>query len=94
MKEQLSCSSEYFSTKFLRIQYSKVCGRVIGYQNGSADTFALRESPSGIDDGYVDGISVTHGMPLQSHLDICNWCIRSNCCQLHALPTVHVLIQL
>ena len=56
-----SCFSEYFSTRSL--QYSKVCGRVIGYQDGSADTFALRELPHGIYDPYVDGVSVTRGMP-------------------------------
>ena len=44
-------------------KYSKVCGRAVGYQDGSADTFALRQSPHGIDDPYVDGVSMTHGMP-------------------------------
>ena len=56
-----SCPGEYFSTG--SHQYSRVCGRVIGYQNGSADTFALRKSPHTINDPYVDGVSVTHGMP-------------------------------
>ena len=33
----VKCTSEYFSTRSL--QYNKVCGRVIGYQEGSTDTF-------------------------------------------------------
>ena len=56
-----SCSSAYFSSR--AIQYSKVCGRVTGYQNGSTDSFALRQLPQTIDDPYVDGVSLTHGMP-------------------------------
>ena len=44
-----------------------MCGRAIGYQNGSTDSFA-RNSPAGtIDDPYVDGVSVTHGIP-RSHI--------------------------
>jgi hypothetical protein len=31
------CLGEYFSTR--GVQYGKVCGRIIGYQEGSADTF-------------------------------------------------------
>ena len=55
-----SCSSEYFPTRDL--QYNKVCGRAIGYQDGSTDGFA-RNSPHTIDDPYADGVCVTHGMP-------------------------------
>ena len=54
-----SCPGEYFSTRSLL--YSKVCGRAVGYQNGSADAFAT--SIENICDPYVDGISVTHGKP-------------------------------
>ena len=36
--------------------YSKVCGQVIGYQIGHPDGFHSK----GIDDAYVDGISITH----------------------------------
>ena len=41
-------------------QYSKVCGRVIGYQYGSPDGFFPSET---IDQPYADGISVTYGTP-------------------------------
>ena len=57
-----SCSGEHFSTGSL--QYSKVCGRAIGYQDGSTDTFvAIGAQRNTIDDPYVDGVSVTYGMP-------------------------------
>ena len=38
-------------------QYSKVCGRIIGYQYGSPDGFNGRTS----DQPYVDGVSITYG---------------------------------
>ena len=57
-----NCSGEYFSTRDL--QYSKVCGRSIGYQNGSTDGFERHHRRADtIDAPYVDGVSVTHGMP-------------------------------
>ena len=43
-----------------------MCGRVIGYQEGSADTFVrfgIQNQQPTIDEPYVDGVSVTHGMP-------------------------------
>ena len=52
------------------IPYDHVCGRIIGYQFVTPDTFApfagdgIRNSSS-IDDNYVDGISLTHGRPQQ-----------------------------
>ena len=61
--EGASCSGEYFSTRSL--QYSKVCGRAIGYQYGDPGAFSifLREPANSPDDNYVDGVSITHGMP-------------------------------
>ena len=56
-----SCPGVQYSAKSL--QYSKVCGRVIGYQDGSADAFYPGRSSSSPDDIYVDGVSLTHGMP-------------------------------
>ena len=59
---EASCPGKYFSTRAL--EYSKVCGRTIGYQKGTTDSFggSTRTSNS-IDDPYADGMSVTHGMP-------------------------------
>ena len=39
------------------VEYSNVCGRVIGYQYGTTDAFS--------DPRYVDGVSLTHGNPRQ-----------------------------
>ena len=43
-------------------QYSRVCGRAIGYQFESTDAFAHQTIPV-IDYHYVYGISITHGTP-------------------------------
>ena len=44
-------------------QYSKVCGRAIGYKIGSPDQFRSRGNITSADQNYVDGVSVTHGNP-------------------------------
>ena len=41
-------------------QYSKVCGKVIGIQVASPDAFLRNQ---GINDGYIDGVSITYGSP-------------------------------
>ena len=43
-------------------QYSKVCGRVIGIQVASPDAF-YHGRGSDINEGYMDGVSITHGSP-------------------------------
>ena len=49
------------------IQYSQVCGRIIGYQKGEPQTFVYedRNLPQTIDGPYVDGVSLTYGNPRQ-----------------------------
>ena len=44
--------------------YTKVCGRVIGYQVGHTDAF---HSSNSINESYVEGVSITHGSP-RSHI--------------------------
>ena len=44
-------------------QYDQVCGRIIGYQLSTPDSF--RDSSRSIDSNYLDGVSVTHGSPRQ-----------------------------
>ena len=44
-------------------QYSRVCGRVIGYQFKTPDAFYRHCSGRMIDEPYVDGVSVTYGTP-------------------------------
>ena len=49
------------------IQYSQVCGKIIGYQVGQPQAFILENSnlPQTIDERYVDGVSLTYGSPRQ-----------------------------
>ena len=46
--------------------YTKVRGRVIGYQYGSTDAF--NSGSTNIDGTYVDGISITHGKSPRKHV--------------------------
>ena len=52
------------------IKYSQVCGRVIGYQDGSPDAFDpyYINRAATIDDYYIDGISLTHGQSPRHHI--------------------------
>ena len=52
-----TCTSTTFSTGSL--SYSRVCGRIRGYQYGSNSAFGY--SSQDIDSYYVDGVSLTHG---------------------------------
>ncbi len=54
------CDSAVFDVHGL--QYSQVCGRVIGYQVGNPDAFGSGTTSS-IDSYYVEGVSITHGRP-------------------------------
>ena len=60
-----SCYSAMIPTQ--SIQYSQVCGRIIGYQVGQPQAFVLenRNQPQPIDGPYVDGVSLTYGSPRQ-----------------------------
>ena len=44
-------------------QYSRVCGRVIGYQLGSTEAFYVSSNDMRINKTYFHGISITRGMP-------------------------------
>ncbi len=51
------------------VEYSRVCGRVIGYQYKSTDAFELYLiRAASIDDNYVDGVSLTHGKLPRQHI--------------------------
>ena len=56
------CSSVLFNTH--GVPYTEVCGQAIGYQFYTTDAFAYRSNPS-INSAYLDGISITYGMPRQ-----------------------------
>ena len=63
------CSATIFSPPRHRqmLQYQNVCGRVIGYEYGSADAFLNRWNNQTLDSPYVYGVSITHGTP-HSHI--------------------------
>ena len=60
-------SGGFASTIFetYNVTYTKVCGRVSGYQFGSTDGFNNyhKVGQTSIEDYYVDGVSLTHGQP-------------------------------
>ena len=51
------------------VQYSRVCGKIIGYQQKSPDAFhRFISGQTTIDSNYVDGISLTHGSSPREHI--------------------------
>ena len=62
------CSSTSFSVQ--DVQYTRVCGKIIGYQQKSPDAFGYYNLNRAltIDDNYVDGISLTHGRNPRKHI--------------------------
>ena len=54
-----SCDSAIFPSNGIR--YSHICGRVIGYEFGTPD--ALENFPPTLESYYLDGVSITHGLP-------------------------------
>ena len=56
-----SCPGVHYPVSY---QYSKVCGRVIGYQFGSPSAFEQGfVNGLTINEAYVKGVSITHGNP-------------------------------
>ena len=43
-------------------EYSKVCGKIRGFQTGTPDSFTNSVN-AGLESNYVDGVSLTHGHP-------------------------------
>ena len=59
------CASTFFSTYGLN--YTKVCGKVRGYQFGD-DTASFSHGSNNIDLRYVDGISIMYGSNPRKHI--------------------------
>ena len=56
------CSSVSYSMRHSQPSYSRVCGRIIGYQNyNTFGLFNLIQNHQSIDQVYLDGVSLTHG---------------------------------
>ena len=62
------CSSVVFPVQ--GVQYSRVCGKINGYQMKSTDAFYPYDhrGQTTIDSHYVDGISLTHGTSPHKHI--------------------------
>ena len=52
------------------VEYSRVCGKIIGYQDSSTDAFEsyFIHRQTRIDGQYVDGVSLTHGSSPRKHI--------------------------
>ena len=51
------------------VEYSRVCGRIVAYQEGPPAAFhAYNHDDQDIDGFYIDGISVTHGQSPRQHI--------------------------
>ena len=59
------CSSIFLPTR--NVNYSRVCGRITGYQVGTTDDFLLQSSID-INSIYVDDVSLTHGLSPRQHV--------------------------
>ena len=64
------------------VQYSQVCGKIIGYQYQSTDAFGpyYHDRTLTVDGRYVDGISLTHGSNPRKHI----WTFAA---ALHEIPS-------
>ena len=61
--EAAGCHSAIFTT--YNVTFNKICGQVKGYQKGSNDAFRSTgyDNIKSINDHYVDGLSITLGIP-------------------------------
>ena len=59
------CQGTWVST--LGLNYSQVCGQLLGYQWGAPDAFRGRSSQV-IGASYVDGASITYGRSSRKHI--------------------------
>ena len=81
------CSSSVFNVH--GIEYNQVCGKIIGYQYASPDTFGAvqydgqyHRNSSNVDGNYVDGISLTHGRDPRKHI----WTFAGGLHEIHWRP--------
>ena len=63
----LGCSSAVLPVH--GVQYSRVCGKIIGYQQKTPDAFhRFIIGQTTLDSNYLDGISITHGQHPRRHI--------------------------
>ncbi len=72
------CVSIFYNTE--RLTHSRVCGRILGYQFGSPDSFFKEDlARQTIDTNYVDGVSLTRGNPKEHIWTFASGHCRDNC---------------
>ena len=75
------------------VRYNRVCGRIKAYQYKTPDAFEYyyHHRSRGIDDPYVEGISLTHGS-IFGHLQLLSMkCTATSMCVLVPDQTLHTL---
>ena len=81
-----SCDSAYFSSN--GYTYSKVCGRLTGYQYTSPDGIFSMNGLTDLDGIYIDGVSITYGDPRQHLWSLFGSLYDSHCCIQHRIETL------
>ena len=65
--DHAGCSPTVFPIQ--GIEYTRVCGKIIGYQQKAPNAFYRSNSAhASIESYYVDGISITHGLSPRQHI--------------------------
>ena len=59
-----------------------MCGRIIGYQAGSSDGFNQYHGMISLNQGYMDGVSITYGYPCH-HI----WSYVAGAFETHPTPS-------
>ena len=77
----IGCVSTTFSSR--GVEYSRVCGKVIGYQFGWVNAFwaYYRRRSLSLNDPFLDGVVLTHGSP-RNHI----WSFAANVNQVRTNP--------
>ena len=66
-KSSSRCVSVMFPVQ--GVEYSQVCGKIIGFQDGTPDAFfRFSAYQTTVDTNYIDGISLTHGQSPRQHI--------------------------
>ena len=63
------CVKATFDVDDIIGKYSRVCGRIVAYKYGTTEAFAEeRINLRGLDNNYLDGVSITHGSTPIKHI--------------------------
>ena len=71
-------------------EYSKVCGKIRGFQTGTPDSFVNSANAGSLEGNYVDGVSLTHGHPRQHIWTFAAYSQNTRC--LCDRPTSHTRV--